>query len=190
MAYRSLASGDQQGTVSDGAVSSPRQCIPIDDGSDARPTADGVCPDPFTKEVEHMEEEEVNPKKGDNSEFDDDDDDGINDDDDINDDDGINDDDDINDDEEEDNGEDDELLDYTMELNTWGKPQKIYNYHQDSIQQILNETTQYMKKILLDETNVGRNKCRNYDIECSAWATGGECVDEDGREYSKNCKQA
>ena len=72
MAYRSLASGDPQDTVSDGAVSSSQQwCTPIDDGSDARPTADGVCPDPFTKEVERMEEEEeVNPKKGDTSEFD------------------------------------------------------------------------------------------------------------------------
>jgi hypothetical protein len=182
MAYRSLASGDQQDTVSDGAVSSSQQwCTPIDDGSDARPTTDGVCPDPFTKEVQHMEDEEVNPKKGDNSEFDDDDDD-----DDYYDDDDVNDD----DDDEEENGEDDESFDYSMALNTWGKPQTIYNDHQDSIQQLLNETRLYMKKFLGDETNVGRNKCRNYDIECSSWASGGECTDEDGREYSKISKQA
>ena len=179
-----VATGGQYDTVSQkeagvssSSSSSSHQCTPIDndgdDGGDA-PT-DIVCQNPLSEpipETEHSEEDEM---IADREESDDDDDDEA-------------------EDEEEagdsDDEETDDLLEYFMELSTWGKPQTIYTARTDSIRRFLNETTKYMEAFLGNETNVGRNKCRNYNIDCTFWASKGECDDDDAdrKDYSKMSK--
>jgi len=91
------------------------------------------------------------------------------------------------DDEEEEEEEDNEPTDYSLSLNTWSRPQIVYDINQAMIKEVLTQTEEYMNIFLAEETSVGKYKCRNYNWQCSFWASEGDCDhdDDDRRKESK-----
>jgi len=83
--------------------------------------------------------------------------------------------------------DEDDDEEYSLSLNTWSKPQLVYDRKQDSIKEVLTKTEEYMNTFLAEEISVGKYKCRNNDWQCSFWASQGDCDhdDDERREESK-----
>lgn len=78
-----------------------------------------------------------------------------------------------------------------IDENDFGKPQDIpRSKNFDKVKEIVNKSTEYMKRINDDETyDAVRNKCLNQHPECSLWALGSGC-DNNPTFMKQNCAPA